>query len=99
MYAGAVVESGDVREIFHNPKHPYTRRLIECDPGHIKTRARILPTIPGEVPDLAKLPGGCIFRDRCDQAMSKCAADVPPLEKLGDGHLAACWLNQEEVTA
>lgn len=96
MYAGAVVESGDVREIFHNPKHPYTRRLIECDPGHIKERARVLPTIPGEVPDLANLPSGCIFRDRCDQAMDRCAK-VPPLEKLREGHHAACWLNHMEV--
>ena len=97
MYAGAVVESGDVREIFHNPKHPYTRRLIECDPGHIKVRARVLPTIPGEVPDLANLPEGCIFRDRCNQAMEQCAIWVPPLNKVGDGHMAACWLNHQEL--
>ncbi|MBY6142027.1 ABC transporter ATP-binding protein [Leisingera daeponensis] len=97
MYAGAVVESGEVREIFHDPKHPYTRRLIDCDPGHIKERARVLPTIPGEVPDLANLPGGCIFRDRCDQAMPRCAAEVPPLEQLKDGHQAACWLNHKEA--
>lgn len=97
MYAGAVVESGDVREIFHDPKHPYTRRLIDCDPGHIKTRARVLPTIPGEVPDLANLPGGCIFRDRCDQAKTRCAREVPPLSKLKEGHHAACWLNHEEA--
>jgi len=88
-----------VREIFHNPKHPYTRRLIECDPGHFKERARVLPTIPGEVPDLADLPGGCIFRDRCDRAMPRCASDVPPLETLKEGHRAACWLNHEEVPA
>ncbi|KPD10418.1 ABC transporter ATP-binding protein [Phaeobacter sp. 11ANDIMAR09] len=97
MYTGAVVESGDVREIFHDPKHPYTRRLIDCDPGHIKERARVLPTIPGEVPDLANLPGGCIFRDRCDQAVPRCASEVPPLSKLKEGHHAACWLNHEEV--
>ncbi|MCF6432803.1 ABC transporter ATP-binding protein [Leisingera sp. MMG026] len=97
MYAGAVIESGDVREIFHDPKHPYTRRLIDCDPGHIKERARVLPTIPGEVPDLANLPGGCIFRDRCDQAMPRCAAEVPPLTQLKEGHHAACWLNHEEA--
>ncbi|OBY28133.1 ABC transporter ATP-binding protein [Leisingera sp. JC1] len=97
MYAGAVVESGEVREIFHDPKHPYTRRLIDCDPGHIKERARVLPTIPGEVPDLANLPGGCIFRDRCDQAMPRCAAEVPPLTQLKDGHHAACWLNHKEA--
>ncbi|QAX31857.1 ABC transporter ATP-binding protein [Leisingera sp. NJS204] len=97
MYAGAVIESGDVREIFHDPKHPYTRRLIDCDPGHIKERARVLPTIPGEVPDLANLPGGCIFRDRCDQAMPRCAAEVPPLAQLKEGHHAACWLNHKEA--
>ncbi|MEX0302798.1 MAG: ABC transporter ATP-binding protein [Leisingera sp.] len=96
MYAGAVVESGEVREIFHDPKHPYTRRLIDCDPGHIKERARVLPTIPGEVPDLANLPGGCIFRDRCDQATARCA-EVPPLAKLKEGHHAACWLNHKEA--
>ncbi|KIC26810.1 MULTISPECIES: ABC transporter ATP-binding protein [unclassified Leisingera] len=97
MYAGAVVESGEVREIFHDPKHPYTRRLIDCDPGHIKERARVLPTIPGEVPDLANLPGGCIFRDRCDQAMPRCTAEVPPLDQLKNGHHAACWLNHKEA--
>jgi len=96
MYAGAVVESGEVREIFHNPKHPYTRRLIDCDPGHIKERARVLPTIPGEVPDLANLPAGCIFQDRCDQALPRCAVDVPPLATMKTGHQAACWLNLVE---
>jgi oligopeptide/dipeptide ABC transporter ATP-binding protein len=98
MYAGAVVESGTVRDIFHHPKHPYTRRLIECDPGHIKERARVLPTIPGEVPDLSNLPGGCIFRDRCDQAMERCA-EVPPLRRISEGQNAACWLNHPEVAA
>lgn len=98
MYAGAVVESGTVREIFHNPKHPYTRRLIDCDPGHIKERARVLPTIPGEVPDLTRLPTGCIFRDRCDQAMERCTT-VPPLARLSEGHNAACWLNHAEAPA
>lgn len=98
MYAGAVVESGTVREIFHHPKHPYTRRLIECDPGHIKERARVLPTIPGEVPDLANLPAGCIFRDRCDQAFDRCS-QVPPLARLSDGQSAACWLNHTEALA
>lgn len=98
MYAGAVVESGTVREIFHSPKHPYTRRLIECDPGHFKERARVLPTIPGEVPDLINLPAGCIFRERCDKAMERCAA-VPPLTRLSEGHNAACWLNHAEAPA
>lgn len=98
MYAGSVVESGTVREIFHNPKHPYTRRLIECDPGHIKERVRILPTIPGEVPDLANLPEGCIFRDRCVQAFDRCS-QPPALKSLAEDHNAACWLNHQEKTA
>jgi oligopeptide/dipeptide ABC transporter ATP-binding protein len=96
MYAGAVVESGTVREVFHNPKHPYTKRLIECDPGHIKERARVLPTIPGEVPDLANLPGGCIFGDRCDQVMDRCAT-VPELTGITESQRAACWLNHMEA--
>ena len=93
MYAGSVVEFGSVREIFHNPKHPYTRRLIECDPAQIKDRAHILPTIPGEIPDLALLPGGCIFCDRCSEAMPQCTHDSPPLVPVGEHHAAACWLN------
>ncbi len=96
MYAGSVVEFGTVQEIFHNPKHPYTRRLIECDPGHIKERARVLPTIPGEIPDLTNLPSGCIFRDRCTEALPKCATDTPPLAAISSNHIAACWLNHEQ---
>ncbi len=99
LYGGEVVETGPVRDIFHNPKHPYTRRLIECDPGHIKTRARTLPTIPGDVPDLAALPNGCIFRDRCIEALPRCATEHPPLAAAGTGRTAACWLNQVETVA
>jgi oligopeptide/dipeptide ABC transporter ATP-binding protein len=99
MYAGEVVETGPVREIFHDPKHPYTRRLIECDPGHIKERARTLPTIPGDVPDLAALPRGCVFRDRCLEAMPRCATEHPPLDPCGPARTAACWLNEAEAVA
>jgi oligopeptide/dipeptide ABC transporter ATP-binding protein len=99
MYAGEVVETGPVRDIFHDPKHPYTRRLIECDPGHSKTRARVLPTIPGEVPDLAALPEGCVFSDRCTDALPRCANEHPPLVPCGRGRTAACWLNETEAVA
>ncbi len=95
MYAGMVVEHGDVRTIFHNPKHPYTRRLIECDPGRCKERLRILPVIPGEIPDIANLPSHCIFRDRCDRAMELCET-APELTRVGVDHYAACWLNTAE---
>ena len=96
MYAGSVVEFGPVKEIFHNPKHPYTRRLIECDPAQMIDRAPILPTIPGEIPDLTNLPAGCVFCDRCTVSLPRCADAAPTLDPLDAHHHAACWLNLEE---
>nr|WP_282452602.1 ABC transporter ATP-binding protein [Lysobacter sp. CAU 1642] len=90
MYAGEVVESGTVRQIFHQPRHPYTRMLLSCDPGAIKNPTRRLPIIAGQLPDLAALPIGCIFRDRCDRAIEACAASAPSLETLSDGRRVAC---------
>ena len=94
MYAGEVIEAGSVRDIFHDPRHPYTRRLIECDPGHARTRMRVLPTIPGELPDLAALPGGCVFRERCTEALPRCADERPPPAPCGAGRTVSCWLNE-----
>jgi peptide/nickel transport system ATP-binding protein len=90
MYAGEVAEEGSVRDIFHRPAHPYTRRLLECDPGAIKTRTRTLPTIPGEIPDLVDLPRGCVFRPRCDVAVPRCADEVPRLRMIAGPQAAAC---------
>ena len=64
MYAGEVVESGSVRDVFLDPRHPYTQRLLECDPARIEQRTRELPVIEGNLPNLVDLPGGCIFRER-----------------------------------
>lgn len=91
MYAGEVVEAGSVRDVFHNPAHPYTRALLECDPGHIKEKTRNLPTIPGNIPDLVSLPLGCIFADRCPQRHDACT-EHPALSKASAGHRAACHL-------
>jgi len=90
MYAGEVVESGEARRIFFAPKHPYTRRLLECDPaGHDPGAGRELPTIPGEIPDLRARPAGCIFAPRCHMRAAVC--DVAPVESVaGDGHRARC---------
>ena len=99
MYAGEVVEAGSTRDIFQDPRHPYTRRLIECDPGRAGTRLRVLPTIPGELPDLAALPGGCVFRDRCAQAMPLCADAPPSPSACGRGHAVSCWLNERASPA
>ena len=83
MYAGEVVESGTVREIFHSPQHPYTRMLLACDPGAISECTRVLPIIRGFLPDLVNLPGGCIFRDRCDSAIDACGER--PVMRSGSG--------------
>jgi oligopeptide/dipeptide ABC transporter ATP-binding protein len=88
MYAGEVVESGSVREIFHQPRHPYTQKLLECDPARIPERTRELPIIAGGLPDLVALPPGCVFRERCDRAVSSCAVRRPEL--LGSSHKTAC---------
>jgi oligopeptide/dipeptide ABC transporter ATP-binding protein len=88
MYAGEVVESGPTREVFRQPRHPYTKKLLECDPARIETATRHLPVISGSLPDLVNLPRGCVFADRCDQAIDICTVEHPELS--GNGHCAAC---------
>jgi peptide/nickel transport system ATP-binding protein len=91
MYAGEVVERGNVRQIFNNARHPYTARLLECDPARQASRTRNLPTIPGELPDLRARPRGCVFRPRCHLAVPACAGSQAELE-IGDGHRVRCHL-------
>jgi oligopeptide/dipeptide ABC transporter ATP-binding protein len=95
MYAGEVVESGDVRQVFQNPRHPYTQKLLECDPARIKERTRQLPIIPGGLPDLVDLPGGCVFSPRCTHAIEACANGRPPLRDTGKEHKVACVIAGE----
>ncbi|MER8792445.1 ABC transporter ATP-binding protein [Mesorhizobium sp. M0983] len=95
MYAGEVVEQGAVRDIFHNPAHPYTRALLECDPGRIKKSTRTLPTIPGEVPRLLGNKKGCIFQSRCPQAFNRCLQENPVEYRIGLDHVARCHLFDE----
>ena len=93
MYAGEVVETGGVREIFHRAAHPYTRALLECDPARERTRTRRLPVIPGDVPDLHRKPTGCVFASRCGQAMDVCRERSPARFPVSDeGHGARCHL-------
>ena len=94
MYAGQIVESADVAELFSHPCHPYTVGLMASIP---KLEApvpqdRKLPTIRGIVPSLLNLPEGCKFQDRCDQAFDLCSQKNPELIDLGSGHQARCWL-------
>ena len=88
MYAGEVVESGTVREIFHAPQHPYTRMLLACDPGSISERTRVLPIIRGFLPDLVDLPTGCVFQDRCDSVIGACASRPQLQATSADRHVA-----------
>ena len=95
MYGGEVVERGTVRDIFHRPSHPYTVKLLECDPARIPEITRSLPTIPGEIPDLANLPPGCIFADRCDRRIDVCRQETPHTTEFAEHHWARCHLSGE----
>ena len=89
MYAGRIVEQASVTAIFDQPRHPYTQALFRAMPGLVSAGER-LAAIPGQVPDLRRLPSGCAFRDRCPLAIDACAEAVPPLEEKAPGHRAAC---------
>jgi oligopeptide/dipeptide ABC transporter ATP-binding protein len=92
MYAGRVVEEGDVRALFKNPKHPYTRGLLACMPhlGQGKGESARLEAIPGNVPSPTARPSGCAFAPRCAHAEPACAAAEPALEQVEPGHAARC---------
>jgi oligopeptide/dipeptide ABC transporter ATP-binding protein len=96
MYAGEVVESGAVRDIFHKPEHPYTRMLLDCDPAKITERTKVLPIIRGFLPDLVVLPAGCVFRDRCDRVMDVCGQQRPVVRISDSGRRVVCHLTGEK---
>jgi peptide/nickel transport system ATP-binding protein len=89
MYAGKVVELGGVREIFYEPKHPYTLGLINAVPPVAGDLFEI-SSIAGAPPSLLNLPPGCSFHPRCAYARERCATDVPPLYSAAAGHASAC---------
>ena len=93
MYAGRVIESGPVRDIFHRPQHPYTRALLDSIPkaGGKREKGSRLTTIPGIVPSLFELPKGCRFQDRCAFRQERCAAEEPALEPGPDGRPVRCF--------
>ncbi|HKF60779.1 MAG TPA: ABC transporter ATP-binding protein [Dongiaceae bacterium] len=97
MYAGEVVETGDIRSVFHQPRHPYTERLLACDPARMAERSRRLPTIPGELPDLVNLPAGCVFAERCPAAFAPCRGLPPEFYRLAGNRAARCYLSRGEA--
>ena len=95
MYAGKVIERGEAREIYANPRHPYTVGLLRSVPRLDLPRRAKLDPIEGQPPDLINLPPGCAFRERCRWAVDKCATDTPELVETSDGHLSACFRADE----
>jgi peptide/nickel transport system ATP-binding protein/oligopeptide transport system ATP-binding protein len=90
MYAGKVVERGDVRTIFGTPHHPYTQGLLHSIP-RLDERVGRLEVIKGTVPSPYNLPTGCLFKRRCPRRMPVCDV-APPYRVVTDGHLSRCWL-------
>ncbi|RPJ39291.1 MAG: ABC transporter ATP-binding protein [Planctomycetaceae bacterium] len=90
MYAGRVVESGSVRDIFNHPSHPYTQALLNSVPNMDEDVERLY-SITGQPPALWDLPEGCRFAARCPYANDRCQKEYPPLFTVGDGHSAGCW--------
>ena len=89
IYSGRIVEYGDIREVFKNTKHPYTKGLFDSLPKINDDREMLVP-IPGMMPDPMELPEGCAFAPRCKYATEKCSKKLPDKVFFGDKHYAAC---------
>ena len=98
MYAGRIVESADVNDLFADPQHPYTIGLLGSIPRIDVDRKR-LATIEGTVPSPNNQPTGCRFAPRCPFADLRCRQQPPPLRDVAPGHQVACWKAPVEVAA
>ena len=99
MYAGRVVEHGSVDEIFYNPKHEYTKGLLNSIPKLYEKERTKLIAIEGTPVDLLNAPKGCPFAPRCDSCMKICLREMPEYTAVKDDHYSACWLLQREEFA
>ncbi len=101
MYAGRIIESGTARDVYYNPKHPYTLALLKSVPRMDQARQAKLDPVDGQPPDVSKLDGGCSFRPRCKFATAQCAESFPPLESVSDTQKTACFEkdNLEEMAS
>ena len=98
MYAGRIVEEADVKTIFQNPLHPYTRGLLNSVPNINKIdSATRLQEIPGIVPNLCYLPSGCAFMNRCPVKTKICESEKPKLLNIENQHNVRCWIAQQTV--
>lgn len=95
MYAGRVVETGDVYQIFENPQHQYTKGLLKSIPV-LRRKVDRLESIPGNVPSPKNMPKGCKFAPRCSEAFEKCWQEEPPFYYIEENHSSKCWLCDEK---
>jgi len=98
MYAGHLVEFGPVDDVYEHPRHPYTKALLRSAPNQYKDDGP-LPSLPGSVPNLSRLPSGCSFHPRCPLAKPVCSDDPGPVLEVqkgtAAGHEAACYFSEE----
>ncbi len=97
MYAGRIVETAEVRDIFYRPRHPYTQGLLRSMP-RLDAEMGELAAIPGQPPNQQRLPSGCAFRPRCRHHMPVCAMTAPPLRPIAGGLVACHWDAPEAPT-
>ena len=94
MYAGRTMEYGNVNDIFYNPSHPYAEGLLKAIP-RLDTEGEVLPTIPGNPPNLLHLPPGCPYQERCHRVMDRCKHEAPKLMSFADHRQRACFSDWE----
>jgi oligopeptide transport system ATP-binding protein len=90
MYAGSIVEEASTKDLFREPRHPYTLGLLGSLP-RLDRDEEHLQSIAGRPPDLTALPPGCPFAPRCSRVTKRCQSEIPLLETVGAGHRVACW--------
>jgi len=95
MYAGRTMEYGKVNDIFYHPSHPYTEGLLKAIP-RLDSEGEMLATIPGNPPNLLRLPQGCPFQERCHRVSERCSLSSPALTAFGEGRLRACHWDWEK---
>jgi oligopeptide transport system ATP-binding protein len=99
MYGGRIVEDAPVRQIFYEPQHPYTQGLLRSTPRLDEANVEELRTIPGQPPNLQRLPRGCAFAERCAWRMERCRIEEPALREIGGGRRKACHLERLDLPA
>ncbi|WP_022665602.1 ABC transporter ATP-binding protein [Desulfospira joergensenii] len=97
MYAGRIVEEAPVVPLFHDARHPYTRGLLNSVPVLNDESRNRLSEIPGIVPNLLRMPGGCSFHPRCPRAEDICRKESPSMTAFGDNRRVACWLADSKI--